>query len=122
MKVLICEDEPSLSNALAEKLGKYGVEIRVAPDGESALQIAREFIPNIILLDLVLPKKDGFTVLKELRQDESLKDVNVVVVSNLAEDSDIKRTLDMGAKDYFVKSQHTINEIVERALGFLPPK
>lgn len=114
MKILIIEDEESLAFVLKEKLEKTKFETRVARDGESALTIARAFKPGLILLDLILPKKDGFSVLKELKEDLELSVIPVIVLSNLGEDENIKKAFALGAKDYFVKSQHPINEIVEK--------
>lgn len=99
---------------LGEKLQKLEHEIRIAKDGEAAVPLARTFKPALVLLDLILPKKDGFTVLKELKADPKLSDVPVIVLSNLGEDDNIKKALSLGAKDYFVKSQHPINEIIEK--------
>ena len=121
-KILICEDEPSHSRALAEKLAKQGFKLQVAPDGDACLLMAKSDHPDMIVLDLVLPRKDGFAVLKDIRNDHALKETAVVVVSNLSADADIKETLALGAKDYFVKSQHPINEIIQKIIDLLPEK
>lgn len=114
MKILIVEDEDALAVVLGEKLKKLEHEVRIAKDGEIAMTLARSFKPALILLDLILPKKDGFSVLKELKADPELSEVPIIVLSNLGEDDNIKKALSLGAKDYFVKSQHPINEIVEK--------
>ncbi len=114
MKILIVEDEEALAMVLGEKLQKLEHEVRIAKDGEVAITLAHSFKPEMILLDLILPKKDGFAVLKELKNDPELSEVPVIVLSNLGEDDNIKKALSLGAKDYFVKSQHPINEIVEK--------
>lgn len=114
MKILIVEDEQVLSKVLKEKFDKAGFETKVSADGEVAITDAKSFLPEIIVLDLVLPKKSGFEVLKMVKADPETKTIPVIVVSNLGEDSDIKQALSLGAKDYFVKSQHPINEIVEK--------
>lgn len=119
MKILIVEDEIVLSKVLKEKFERSGFEAQVAGDGEVAVTMAGEFKPDIIVLDLVLPKKNGFTVLKEIKENPNLSTVPVIVVSNLGEDSDIKHALTLGAADYFVKSQHPINEIVEKVKSVL---
>ncbi len=119
MKILIVEDEMVLSKVLKEKFEHSSFECAVAPDGELAVSTAKTFRPDIIVLDLVLPKKNGFTVLKEIKEDPNIKQTPIIVVSNLGEDSDIKRALSLGAADYFVKSQHPINEIVEKVKGVL---
>ena len=114
MKILIVEDEIVLSKVLKEKFERSGFEVEVAGDGEVAITKAKSFLPDIIVLDLVLPKKNGFVVLEEVKRDAETKLIPIIVVSNLGEDSDIKKALSLGAKDYFVKSQHPINEIVEK--------
>ncbi len=119
MKILIIEDEEVLAKVIQEKLEKTGDEVTVAADGETAVTIARKFVPDIVVLDLLLPKQSGFEVLRILKADEALKMIPVVVVSNLGEDRDIKRALDLGAVDYFVKSEHPINEIIEKIKSIL---
>ena len=114
MKILIVEDEEALAAVLGEKLEKLEHETKIARDGEVAVTFARSFRPSLILLDLILPKKDGFAVLKELKADPELSEIPVIVLSNLGEDDNIKKALSLGAKDYFVKSQHPINEIIEK--------
>lgn len=114
MKILIVEDEDVLAKVLQEKFEKSGYDVAVAVDGEAALTRAKSFNPDAIVLDLLLPKKSGFEVLEILRADDTLKIIPVVVVSNLGEDTDIKRAISLGAADYYVKSEHPINEIVEK--------
>ena len=119
MKALIVEDEEVLAKVFQEKLEKSGYEVRVAGDGDAALTVAASFKPDVIVLDLLLPKKSGFEVLEALKKDQMLKMMPVIVVSNLGEDSDIKRALSLGAADYYVKSEHPINEIVEKIKNVL---
>ena len=113
MKILIVEDEETLAKVLAEKLNEAGYLIEVAADGEAALSLAQSFRPDGIVLDLRIPKKDGFEVLEALKSDEMLKMIPVIVVSNLMLDTDIKRALQLGAADYYVKAEHPINAIIE---------
>lgn len=119
MKILVVEDEEVLAKVLQEKLEKSGYKVTVASDGEDALAKAKDVSPDAIVLDLLLPKKNGFEVLEVLKSDQALKMIPVVVVSNLGEDSDIKRALSLGAADYYVKSEHPINEIVEKIQNVL---
>ncbi len=114
MKILVVEDEQILAKVFEEKFSKAHYDVKIASDGEVALNLAKSFDPDVIVLDLVLPKKNGFEVLSELKSEDSLKTIPVVVVSNLGEDEDIKRALSLGAVDYFVKAQHPINEIVSK--------
>jgi DNA-binding response OmpR family regulator len=114
MKLLVIEDERALNKAFEDKFARAGYEVKVAFDGEEGLALVKSFAPDAIVLDLVMPKKDGFEVLRELQSDSALSMIPVVVVSNLGEDGDLKRALALGAKDYYVKSEHPINEIVEK--------
>ena len=114
MKVLIVEDEEALRKVLQEKMEHAGFEAFAAKDGDEGWEMAKSKNPDIILLDLILPKRSGFDILSLLKQDAELKDIPVIVLSNLAEDENLKKALAMGAEDYFVKAQHPINEIVEK--------
>jgi len=114
MKILIVEDEEILAKVLKEKLEKAKFDVKISVDGEEALADIKSWKPSAILLDLMLPKKDGFEVLKEIKGDDSLKNIPVIITSNLGDDESIKKGLKLGAVDYFVKSEHPINEIIEK--------
>lgn len=120
--VLIVEDEDFLVRALKDNLVSEGHSVAVAMDGEVAFDELKKKKPNLILLDLLLPKKNGFDVLKEIRQSPEWQLIPVVILSNLGEDSEIKRALELGANDYFVKSQHPIQEVVEKVREYLEGK
>jgi len=122
MKILIVEDEEALRKVLQEKMEHSGFETFVAKDGDEAWDMAKNKNPDLILLDLVLPKRSGFDVLGLLKQNSELKDIPVIVLSNLAEDENLKKALAMGAEDYFVKAQHPINEVVEKVKNRLLAK
>lgn len=119
-KIFIIEDEQSLRDILIMRLKDAGFEIEVAIDGAEALEKLKTLTPDLILLDIILPKIDGFAVLGKIKEDSRIKDIPVVVLSNLGQDTDIKRALDMGAVDYFVKAQHSLSEIIELVKKFLP--
>jgi len=114
MKILIIEDEDALARVLREKLEKEGYEVEIVDNGADAFPAAKKSKPNLIILDLILPKKDGFEVLEEFKADVELKLIPVVVLSNLGEDEHIKRAFSLGASDYFVKTQHPLLEIVDK--------
>ncbi|MDD5099030.1 MAG: response regulator [Candidatus Colwellbacteria bacterium] len=114
MKILVVEDEAALANVLKEKFQAEGFEADFVQSGDVAIAETKKMNPDIIVLDLLLPKKDGFEVLKELKENTDLKSIPVIVLSNLGEDESIKRAIQLGAADYFVKTQHPINEIVEK--------
>lgn len=111
-KILIAEDEKPMANALSLKLRSVGFETTLVYDGESAISAVREFSFDLIILDLVMPKKDGFFVLAELKKLKIT--TSVIVSSNLSQDEDIKRAKELGARDYFIKSDTTLAEIVEK--------
>lgn len=117
-RILIAEDEKPMVNALSLKLHSAGFETTLVYDGESAVSAVQASPFDLILLDLVMPKKDGFFVLAELKK---LKIATPVIVSsNLSQEEDIKRARELGARDYFIKSDTTLAEIVEKvklALG-----
>ncbi len=119
MKILIVEDEDILAKVLEEKFEKAKFSAKIAVDGESALGLIKTFKPDIVVLDLMLPKKDGFAVLEEMKSEDEFKRIPVVITSNLSEDENIKKALRIGAEDYFVKSNHPVNEIVEKVKAVL---
>lgn len=118
MKILIVEDEDVLSLVLKEKFESEGYEVIIAKDGEEVQSKVERFKPNIILLDLILPKKGGLEVLENIKENPELKLIPVIVLSNLEGDETIKKALSLGAADYFVKTQHPIAEIVEKVSAF----
>ena len=114
MKVLIIEDEEILYLVLEEKFKNAGHEVMIAVDGEQALSKAVEFKPDIILLDLVLPKKSGLAVLADLKSNINLKVVPVVILSNLDGDETIEEAISLGAISYLLKTQYPIDNIIEK--------
>lgn len=119
MKILIVEDEVEIAGVWREELIALNYKIKVAGDGEQAMALAKIFKPDIILLDLLLPKKDGMTVLAELKSDSDLKKIPVLVMSNLEGDENIKKALSLGAVNYFVKTQHSIYELIEKVQNYV---
>lgn len=119
MKILIVEDENILAKVLEEKFQAIDFETKIAFNGEEAIPATKEFMPDIILLDLILPKKSGFQVLEELRADPELRLIPVIVLSNLGQEEDIKKALELGAKDYLVKIHHPIKEVVEKVRNYI---
>lgn len=121
-KVLIIEDEEILAKILLDKFQNSGLEARVAKDGEVALPATRDFLPDIIVLDLILPKKHGFEVLQELKADPELKVIPVVILSNLGREEEIRKGMDLGAEDYLVKAQNPIKAVLEKVRSLLNNK
>jgi two-component system phosphate regulon response regulator PhoB/two-component system alkaline phosphatase synthesis response regulator PhoP len=118
-KILLIEDDQMIATMYQTKFTMEGITLQTAVDGAEGLEKARQLKPDIILLDIILPKLDGFAVLKELKADPALKSVPVVLLTNLGQDDDIKKGKDLGADDYFVKSNHTPAEIVAKVKEML---
>lgn len=111
-KILIIEDDKFLNSAYRLKLLKTGYDFKIAYDGEEALSLMESYAPDLILLDIVIPKKDGFETLKAIKAHDKWKDIPVIIVSNLGQEEDIERGIKLGALSYFVKTSHTLEEIM----------
>ena len=112
-KILFVEDEPTLQKAVGEILGQEGFEVLAALDGEAGLELIKKEKPDLILLDLILPKKDGFTVLKEMKEDENLKDIPVIVLTNLEGMGDVEKAMSLGATTYLVKANYELDDVIK---------
>lgn len=121
-KVLLIEDEKMLSDMYVSKFRKEGMDVTTAADGSAGLELAKKVAPDVILLDIIIPRIDGFAVLKELKSDPSTKDIPVILLTNLGQDEDVKKGHDLGANDYFIKSDHTPGEVVLKINTFLNKK
>src|SRR3989338_8010084 len=106
-KIVIAEDEPFLAGMYASKLENSGFTVLRAPDGELALKVIKEQNPDIVLLDVMMPKIDWFDVLKSIRQDQNTARIPVLLLTNLDNRSDIEKGMRLGANDYIVKSNYT---------------
>jgi len=113
-KIIVIEDDPLLLKALNIELLSNNFEVLSAKDGEAGLQLIRKEKPDLVLLDLLLPKMHGFEVLKSLKSDENTKEIPVMILSNLGQDSDVKKGLDLGANDYYVKASTDLSELSEK--------
>lgn len=113
-KILIAEDDTYLSNAYRVKLTKEGFDVKLAFDGSEAINLLDTFTPDIILLDLVMPKKDGFATLAEIKANPKLKSIPVVIASNLGQKEDIDKAMRLGASDFIVKSDMSLKDIIAK--------
>ncbi len=114
IKVLVVEDDKFLSNIYQTKLTAEGYSVVTAGNGLEALEVLKSETPNIILLDIIMPKMDGFGFLGERQKDEKLKAIKVVIMSNLGQESDIEQGLALGADDYIVKSDSGIEDVLAK--------
>ena len=115
-KILIIEDDRSLQSALVEVLNQEGYETISAFDGEEGAQKAGSEKPDLILLDLILPKKDGYEVLAELKNSDG-RNIPVLILTNLEEIDNVQKALDLGAKTFMVKSDYSLKDIIEKIKG-----
>ncbi|MGC9610631.1 MAG: response regulator [Minisyncoccia bacterium] len=118
-KILLVEDEPMLSNLLRQRLERENFQVTTAHDGAEAVKILKQEKPDLILLDIILPKMSGFEVMEAMRGDPSIQAAPVVVVSNLGQESDVEHGQSLGAVGYFVKAQMSIEDLVSKIREFL---
>ena len=113
-KILIVEDDLFLANLLSLRFKKEGFEVIQAFSGVEALKKLEEIRPSIILLDIILPQKNGFEVLESIAQNPQTSNIPVIIVSNLGQESDIEKGKMLGAMDYYVKARLSIDELVAK--------
>lgn len=112
--VLIVEDDEFLRSLTAKRLEKDNYQIEIAVDGENAISALEKIKPDIILLDLLLPGKDGFEVLKSIRSTDAVKNVPVVIFSNLGQKEDIEKAKALGVDDFLIKANFTLDDVVSK--------
>ncbi len=115
-KIIIVEDEEILRNLLHKKLLAEGYSVDVAENGEVGLQKIRENRPDLILLDIVMPKMGGFEMLEEMQKDESISGIPVIVVSNSGQPVEIDRAQKLGARDWLVKTEFDPQEVIDKVI------
>ncbi len=113
-KILIVEDDPFLSEMYTTKLVQENFEVDLAIDGKEAIKKARESKPDLILLDIVLPKMDGFEVLAEIKKDIELRNIQIIALTNLGQKEEVEKGLKLGADDYIVKAHFTPTEVINK--------
>jgi DNA-binding response OmpR family regulator len=118
--VLIIEDENFLSSLIKARLTKENFGVLQAFDGEEALMMLKTQKPNIIILDLILPKMSGFEVMEAISADPELSIIPVIVLSNLAQDADIEKLKKLGAREYFVKVRISTDDVIKRIKTLVP--
>ncbi len=117
-KIVLIEDEETLANLLQTKLQRAGYEVNVAGDGIAGLELIRSVKPDLVLLDMLLPRLNGFGVLEKLEEDRLLPDLPVMIISNSGQPVEIDRALKMGVKDYAVKVNFDPGEVLEKVNSF----
>jgi len=112
--ILFIEDESTLQKTFGDLLSQEGYKMISALDGEIGLKLAEKEEPDLILLDLILPKMHGFEVLKKLKEDPKTKETPVIILTNLEEIEDVDKALELGATTYLVKASYTLGEVLEK--------
>lgn len=115
-KILVIEDEKVLSELLEKKIKEEGYEAFIAMDGEEGLELMKKEKPDLVLLDIIMPKMDGFRVMEEMNKDPelNLKKIPVVIVSNSGQPVEIDRALALGVRDYLIKTQFDPMEVIDK--------
>ena len=112
-KILLVEDDPFLIDIYTTKLKEDGFTVSVAIDGEECIKKIQEEMPDIVLLDIVLPGFDGWEILRKIKKDDRFKDVKVVILSNLGQKGEVEKGLELGATRYLIKAHYAPTEVVE---------
>ncbi len=112
IRLLLAEDDLSLAEIYGTRFEAEGFELRTAPDGEAALQAIREYRPDLVLLDLMMPKMSGFEVLAAVKNDPEIKDTKIVVLSALGEEEAVDKAMGLGAMGYLVKAEVPLSDLV----------
>ena len=114
LRILLIEDEEMLASMYKTKFEKEGFEIELSLNGEEGLAKAKEDKFGVVLIDIIMPKLDGFAVLKELRAMPEYKDIPIIMLTNLGQDEDMERGKKLGATDYLVKANFTPSQVLEK--------
>ncbi len=112
--ILFIEDEPTLQKLVGGFLEKEGYQVISALDGEAGLKLVKKMKPDLILLDLILPRKDGFAVLEEVKKNGATKDIPVIILTNLEGSGDVEKALSLGATTYLVKANYELEEVIKK--------
>jgi DNA-binding response OmpR family regulator len=113
-KILVVEDEETLRKALVEYLEDEGFEVISAADGEEGVKMAKTKKVDLVLLDIILPKKDGYEVLEEIKNNDKTEHIPVILLTNLESAEDIQKAFDKGATTYLIKSDYKLEEVVKK--------
>lgn len=115
-KILLVEDEEIMIDLLQKKLTKEGYKVTVATDGEAGLRTMKEEKPDVVLLDIIMPKMGGFEVMEEMTKDKVLKQIPVIIISNSGQPVELDRAKKLGAKDWLIKTEFDPQEVVDKVV------
>ncbi|MBI2475068.1 response regulator [Candidatus Uhrbacteria bacterium] len=117
--ILIVEDDEIMLRAMYLSFHRENISISTATDGEQALKMTERLKPDLVLLDLIMPKMDGFEYLKNMKANSAISKIPVVVLSNLGDNDSIEKAKELGAEDYFVKSDTNLSDLVAKTRKLL---
>ena len=113
-KILIIEDEELLYNILRKKLSEEGYNVSVAPNGEKGLELMKEVNPDLVLLDIIMPKMGGFEVMERMNDDPQLKKIPVIIISNSGQPVELSKAKKLGVKDWLIKTEFDPQEVIDK--------
>jgi len=123
VSILLVEDDSFISGMYQTKLASLGYNVELVDNGEDAAsRLLEDPLPDLVLLDIVLPKKDGFEILEDMRKEDRTKDLPVILLTNLGQKPDVERGIKLGADDYVIKAHYTPTEVVEKIVTVLKGK
>ena len=112
-KILLVEDDPLLIDIYSTKFREAGFQVVAVDRGDIALGLIEKEMPDLVALDIVLPQKDGWAILKSIKSSPKTKDIKVVILSNLGQKEEIEKGMELGASGYLIKAHHTPSEVVK---------
>lgn len=118
-KILIVDDDPFILDMYALKFREQGFDVEVARDGKEGLNKIKEYEPEVVLLDVVMPILDGFDVMRELKKEKAGPTIRVILLTNLGQKDDVERGMQLGAYDYIIKAHFTPSEVVDKVRNIL---
>ena len=121
-KILLVEDDKFLRELISKKLEQEKFNVITAIDGEQGFKLIKKEMPDLILLDLLLPSMSGWEVLEAIKKDATIASIPVLILTNLGEKEDVENGLQSGAQDYIIKAHYTPNEIIDKVKKYLPNK
>ena len=115
-KILIIEDEEILLDLLKRKLSEKGYEVFAVKDGQVGFEAIKEIFPDLILLDLIMPKINGFELMEKIQEDDSIKNIPIIIISNSGEPSELEKAKRLGVEDWLVKTEFDLKEAIEKVV------
>ena len=115
-KILLIEDEKIMINLLNKKLTSEGYDVTISRDGEEGLRVMKELKPDVVLLDIIMPKMGGFEVMEKMNKDPELKKIPIIIVSNSGQPVELSRAKELGARDWLIKTEFDPQEVVDKVV------